>query len=535
MTGILAAASAPIIGGVVGFLCITVTIGIVTVRFVKGSSRRYIVAGKSLPLFFVGTMLSAQAIDGNSSLGNAGLVYDFGFWAGATIPLGLVVCLLLTGFIFGRRLNKLSLLTLPDFYFRRYGRAVEGISGVLMMISFAVLVAGNFAASGFILEKVFGIDFLLAVFIAAMIVLTYTAFGGLFSCAYTDIFQIYLAVIGFWAAFIYIATGHAGPSWTHMLNAVPGGYTDFSGLYDKDNGALIQWSTIIALGVGDLVALDFMERVFAARDGRTASRGAYWGATVTLATVVPTAFLGIFAFTLIPKIDNSFLVFPDIAINHVPAWVGVLMLAGVLGAAMSTANGGILAMSAVVSRNLLQRDIIGRFFPHRKMGNRQLLIATRLILIPVMLGAFAIAWRSPQPGKYLTLAFDIVLAGALVPLMLGLFWRKANTPAALASLVVGSVARLIGYLYMNSYLFHPSENALSYAGIETMIPPVISLVVFVTVALLTQEKSPGYLLHGIVDYVPPEEDIVNGEDLKGYTPPAAPQPKPTVRPGFTPA
>jgi solute:Na+ symporter, SSS family len=535
MTGILAAASAPIVGGVIGFLCITVTIGIVTVRFVKGSSRRYIVAGKSLPLFFIGTMLSAQAIDGNSSLGNAGLVYDFGFWAGATLPLGLVICLLLTGFIFGRRLNKLSLLTLPDFYFRRYGKAVEGASGILMMISFAVLVAGNFAASGFILERVFGIDFLLAVFIAAMIVLTYTAFGGLFSCAYTDIFQIYLAVIGFWAAFIYLATGHAGPSWSHMVNAVPGSYTDFSGLYSKDNGALINWGAILSLGLGDLVALDFMERVFAARDGRTASRGAYWGATVTLITVVPTAFIGIFAYTLIPHSRglNSFLVFPEMAIHYVPAWVGVLMLAGVLGAAMSTANGGILAMSAVVSRNLLQRDIISTWFPHRKMHNQQLLWATRMILIPVMLGAFAIAWRSPQPGKYLVLAFDIVFAGALVPLMLGLFWKKANTPAALASLAVGSIARLIGYLFMNSILIHPSADALSYAGIESMIPPVISLITFVTVALLTQEKSPGYLLHGIVDYVPPEEDIVDGDDLKGYTPPAAPSPK--IRPGLTPA
>ncbi len=378
MTGILAAASAPIIGGVVGFLCITVTIGIVSVRFVKGSSRRYIVAGKSLPsLLRRDDARPPRRSTGTRRSATPGCVYDFGFWAGATLPLGLVVCLLLTGFIFGKRLNKLSLLTLPDFYFRRYGKAVEGVSGILMMISFAVLVAGNFAASGFILERVFGIDFLLAVFIAAMIVLTYTAFGGLFSCAYTDIFQIYLAVIGFWAAFIYIATGHAGPSWDHMLNAVPGGYTDFSGLYDKDNGALINWATILSLGIGDLVALDFMERVFAAKDGRTASRGAYWGATVTLITVVPTAFLGIFAFTLIPKIRslNSFLVFPEIAINHVPAWVGVLMLAGVLGAAMSTANGGILAMSAVVSRNLLQRDIIGTWFPHRKMGNRQLLIA----------------------------------------------------------------------------------------------------------------------------------------------------------------
>src|SRR3974390_2832871 len=187
MTGILATASTPIIAGIVGFLCITVTIGVVTVRLVKGQSRRYIVAGKSLPLFIVGTMLAAQAIDGNSSLGSVSYVYDYGFWAGAVFPLGLVICLLLTGFIFGRRLNKLSMLTLPDFYFRRYSKGVEGFSGVLMIISFAVLVAGNFAASGFIFQEVFGISLLAGIFLAAGIVLTYTIFGGLFSCAYTDI------------------------------------------------------------------------------------------------------------------------------------------------------------------------------------------------------------------------------------------------------------------------------------------------------------------------------------------------------------
>lgn len=524
MIGLVAAsaASTGIVVGVIGFLCITLAIGIGTVKFVQGSSRRYIVAGKSLPLFFVGTMLSAQAIDGNSSLGAVGLVYDFGFWSGAAIPLGLGVCLLLTGLIFGRRLNRMSLLTLPDFYYRRYGNAVEGISGILMMISFVVLVAGNFAASGFILEKVLGIGFVPAMILAAGIVLTYTAFGGLFSCAYTDIFQIYIAVFAFWAAFLYFATGQAGPSFSDFTDAVPDAYLDFSALYDKDNGALINWATILALGLGDLVALDFMERVFSARDGKTAARGAYWGALVTLSTVVPVAFIGIFAVTLVPEIGNSFLAYPEIAINHVPTWLGVLMLAGVLGASMSTANGGILAISAVISRNLIQRDIMTWLLKRPGMGNRGLLLATRIILIPVVGGALILAWQSPQPGKYLVLAFDIVFAGALVPLILGLFWSKANAPAALASLLVGSTLRLIGYFWANSIFFSPSENALSWAGIETMIPPVISLIVFVSVALATQKKYPGYLLHGIVDYVPPEDDVVLGQDLKGYTPPSAP-------------
>src|ERR687898_1574550 len=159
--------------GIIAFLVLSVIVGSLTAKLVKKSSKRYMIAGKSLPLFFVGTMLAAQAIDGNSSLGNVSLVYQFGFWAGAAIPIGLGICLILTGTVYGKRLNKMSMLTLPDFYCRRFGNAAEGISGVLMMISFIVLVAGNFAASGFILSTVLGIDFIWAMLIAAIIVLIY--------------------------------------------------------------------------------------------------------------------------------------------------------------------------------------------------------------------------------------------------------------------------------------------------------------------------------------------------------------------------
>src|ERR671931_2005401 len=121
---------------VMGFLILSIVVGTLTSRLVRKSSKRYMIAGKSLPLFFVGTMLAAQSIDGNSSLGNVSLVYQLGFWAGAVIPIGLGICLILTGTIYGKRLNKMALLTLPDFYYRRYGNGAEGISAVLMMISF---------------------------------------------------------------------------------------------------------------------------------------------------------------------------------------------------------------------------------------------------------------------------------------------------------------------------------------------------------------------------------------------------------------
>jgi len=93
---------------------------------------------------------------------------------------------------------------------------------------------------------------------------------------------------------------------------------------------------------------------------------------------------------------------------------------------------------------------------------------------------------------------------------LGLFWRKANFPAAITSLVLGSGLRLLLYFVM----------PIELAGLDTMIPPVVSFVAFIIVALATQKKHPGTERHGVIEYVPPEQDVVLGEELKGYTSPS---------------
>lgn len=496
--------------GVIAFLAASLVVGTLTSRLVKKSSKRYMVAGKSLPLFFVGTMLAAQSIDGNSSLGNVSLVYQFGFWAGAVIPIGLTVCLVLTGIFYAKKLNKMSMLTLPDFYYRRFGAGPEGISAILMMISFIVLVAGNFAASGFILSAVLHIDFFWAMLIAALVVLVYTFAGGLFSSAYTDIFQIYLAIGAFWAAFIFFAGGFSGVDFGAILGNAPPSYLDLSGLTDMGNGALVNWAGILALGLGDIVALDFMERVFAAKDGKTARRGAFMGGGLTALTIIPTSMMGIVALFFLPNLTDPFTAYPDLAINHVPFAIGIALLMGVLGASMSTANGGLLAISSVMSRNIIQRDILRKWFKKPGLEDRKLLRLTRIFTIPMMAAAFILGYLLPQPGVYLILAFDIVFAGAWAPLTLGLFWKKSNWYAAITSLILGSGLRLL--------LFFTTPPEL--AGLDTMIPPIVSFVAFIIVALVTQKKDPGIEKHGIIEYIPPEEDVILGQDLRGYTSPS---------------
>lgn len=490
---------------IIAFLILVLSIGISTSKLIKKSSKRYMVAGKSLPLIFVGTMLASQSIDGNASLGNVSLVYQFGFWAGAAIPIGLGSCLLITGIFYAKKLNKMSMLTLPDFYYRRYGNGPEGLSGLMLVISFIILVAGNFAASGFILSTVLGIDFFFAMFIVAGVVLSYAFAGGLFSSVYTDIFIVYLAIGAFWAAFIFFVGGFSGIDFGIIIDTVPDGYLDFSGLTDIGNGALINWAGIMALALGDVVALDFMERIFAAKDGKTARRGAFMGAGLTFSIVIPTSMMGIIALYFLPVLDDPFTAYPEIAINHVPYPIGIALLMGVLGASMSTANGGLLAVSSVLSRNMTQRNILKRILKRKGMDNKKLLWVTRFFTIPIMGCGLILGYLIPQPGIFLILAFDVVFAGAWAPLTLGLYWKKANMPAAVASLIIGSVLRMI--------LFYTIPE--DYVGLDTLIPPIVSFAAFFIVALLTQKKYPPR--YGIIEYVPPEEDVINGDDLKGYT------------------
>jgi len=488
------------------FIAITLIVGVFAGRLVRHSGKRLIVAGKSLPLALVGTMLAAQAVDGNSTLGNAALVFEAGFWAGAITPIGLGMCLLVTAAFYAKPLNKMSMITLPDFYFRRFGNGAEGISGVLMIVSFTVLVAGNLAASGFILQTVFGIDFFWGILISALVVVAYTMAGGLFASAYTNLFQVYLAIAAFWAGFLFFAGGFSGASWETIYSAAPPEYLDLSGLFDIGNGALINWAGLLALGLGDIIALDFMERVFAAKNPKTARKGAFMGGMLTMFTVIPTSMMGIVAYYYLAPGTDPNLALPLLTTEHMPFAIGAAILMGIVGASMSTASGGLLAISSVVSRNLISRIIQRRWLGKPTMNDKKLLVLTRIVIVPMMIAGATLGYFFPAPGIYLILAFDIVFAGALAPLTFGLFWKKANMPAAVASLLVGSFLRL------TFFLSFPEE----LAGLDTFIPPIVSFLLFIVVALATQSKYPGKARHDVRDYVPPEEDVIEGEDLKHF-------------------
>ncbi len=474
--------------GIILFLLATLGLGVWASKQIKGDSVNFLVAGRGLVLPLAAATLMAQSVDSNATLGNTDLAAEFGFWAGASLPLGLALCLFLTALFFAKPMNRMGLITLPDFYRVKYSRATEFVAAVIMVLSFSFLLAGNLVAGGFLFQAFLGTSYLAGVLLIATIVFIYTASGGLFAVAYTDAIQVTIAFVGTLCLLIFIST-------TFGI-AVPEGMGpfDLAQLTDPAEGAAINWATLLALGLGDIVAIDFMARVFAAESPETAQRACFIGSAGTVLIGVPFSMMALGT----PQILADAGVTPDgpllfaLLQSVVPPALGLLVVAAILSASLSTADGAILGTASVIAHNILGV----RHTDHNAAGDRLLALTRIMALVITIMGVF-FAVLVPQTGILLLLAFDLGFAGLLVPLAAGIYWPKATSHGALACILTGTAVRLLFFVMMptmfgadNTLLYIPNPIfTADFDGFPTLISPLVGLVVFVVVSLMTQGRG----------------------------------------------
>ena len=467
----------PMFWPLMAFIALSFAVGVYTSRFVHGSGKRFLICGKSMPFLVIGTTLAAQALDGNATLGNTGLTFDGGFWAGMALPLGLGLSLFVVGRFLAAPLNRMDLITLPEFFYRRYGKKTELLVSIVTFCSFSILLAGNLAAMGWILSVVAGWSYTTALLFGTAVIFVYTIAGGLYAAIWTDFVQIYVAIVGF---FLLAGWLLLTQDWQGALAALPPAHTDLGGLTTLAGGGLLNWSIILSLSFGNAMALDFMERVFAAKSGSTARVACYYAGGLTIVAGVTASFAGLLAPSMLGEMADTRMVLPAMAVDHAPFAIGLLVMIGVVGASMSTCDGAILATSAVISRNIIQR------WSAADLDDEKLLRCTRIVAVPMTIGGALFALYRPEPGLLLVLAFDILFAGCVVPLFAGVYWRHANSAGAVASIVCGTGTR-----FALVYLV-PEE----LAGLDTLLPPVVSALVFVPACLLSE--SSGESRHHVV-------------------------------------
>jgi Na+/proline symporter len=474
--------------GILVFLFATLAIGMWAAKQVKGDSENYLVAGRGLVLPLAAATLMAQSVDSNATLGNTDLAAEFGFWAGASLPIGLALCLFLTALFFAKPMNRMGLITLPDFYRVKYNRKTEVVASVLMVLSFSFLLAGNLVAGGYLFQAFLGTSYTAGVMLLAIVVFIYTASGGLFAVAYTDAIQVAIAAIGSLALFAFM-TGNYG-----LTIPADTGPLALAQLTDPGAGAVVNWATLLALGLGDIVAIDFMARVFASDSPETAQRACLIGSVGTLIIGIPFSLIALSA----PQILADAGITPDGPILYallngvVPPLLGLLVIAAILSASLSTADGAILGTSSVIAHN-----IIGiRHDDHNAAGDRLLLITRVMAFVITAMGVF-FALKIPQTGILLLLAFDLGFAGLLVPLAGGLYWNQATWQGALSCIVLGSLTRLVLFVLMpttfgidNTLLYIPNNIfTADFDGFPTLISPLVGLAAFIIVSNRTGGKN----------------------------------------------
>ena len=219
---------------VILFVTITILIGFWSFFKIKGRAINYYKAGAIMPAWVVGITLCAQAFDANGSMGSAAMSYEAGFWSGASIPIGLGICLFITGFFFARPIHRMNLMTLPDFYNRRYDKHTETAASISMLFSNIILIAGNLAGLGLLFSLIFNVSYLFMLISIAIIILMYATTGGFIASVSTSVFQVFVFIIGILLSFFWLTTEYG---WANMMSQVPDTYKNLDGLVKVKNGS----------------------------------------------------------------------------------------------------------------------------------------------------------------------------------------------------------------------------------------------------------------------------------------------------------
>ena len=421
---------------VILYLACSIAIGLYAATLVH-NSKDFAVAGRCLPLPVVTATVFATWFGAETVLGISATFVKDGLRAVVADPFGSSLCLILAGLFFARRLYRLNLLTIGDYYRLRYNRAVEVLCTLCIVASYLGWVSAQIKALGLVFNIVTegAMSQSIGMVLGALIVLTYTTFGGMFSVAILDFVQITIIMGGM----LYIGSvvsGLAGGVEVVVSHATAAGKLDFF-----PPATLASWIPFLGAWItmmfGSIPQQDVFQRITSARDERTAVRGSVLGGSLYFFFAFVPMFLAYCA-TLIDPVQvaglmarDSQLVLPTMIVQHTPIVAQIVFFGALLSAIMSCSSATLLAPSVAFSEN-----IVKGFVP--TLGDRGLLLVMRTVVIGFAAVVLLFALHSEASiFRMVESAYKVTLVAAFVPLSAGLYWTGATTQGALLAIGTG--------------------------------------------------------------------------------------------------
>ncbi|WP_223774747.1 sodium:solute symporter [Streptomyces sp. 135] len=436
------------------------------------SKSEFLVAGRRLgPWMYSGTM-AAIVLGGASTIGGVGLGYQYGLsgaWMVFTIGLGLLAL----SVFFSARIARLKVYTVSEMLDLRYGGRAGVISGVVMWAYTLMLAVTSTIAYATIFDVLFDMNRTLAIVLGGSIVVAYSTLGGMWSITLTDMVQFVVKTIGVLLLLLPIAVVKAG-GFGEMKAKLPTEYFDPLGI-----GGETIFTYVLIYTFGMLIGQDIWQRVFTARSDKVARYGGTVAGTYCLVYAIAGAVIGTAAKVMYPKLPNADAAFATIVKDELPIGVRGLVLAAALAAVMSTSSGALIACATVANNDIWSR-LRGRGAPEGEghdevKGNRAFILIMGVAVIVI-----AIALNDVVQA--LTVAYNLLVGGLLVPILGGLLWRRGTAPGALAAVTAGGLS-VIGLMW--GYGILATEPV--YYGL------LISLAVYVAVSLATKPTDAAVL------------------------------------------
>ncbi len=428
---------------VIIYLLITIAIGLVAAKRVKNSAD-FAIAGRHLPIAMIVTTTFATWFGSETVLGIPARFVNNGLNGVIEDPFGAGICLILVGVFFASKLYKMTLLTISDYFRERYGKEVEILCSIIIMLSYLGWVSAQVTALGLVFNVLSAgvISISLGMIIGVISILAYTLFGGMWSVAITDFIQMIILVFGL-AILAVFAGDQAGGAGVVIQLAVDKNMFHFLPEADFKSWMFFIASALTMM-LGSIPQQDVFQRVMSANNEYSATRGPVIGGVFYIAFAFVPMFLVVSALIIMPEQAQMLIaqdpqkVLPTLVMDKMPFVMQVLFFGALLSAIKSCASATLLAPSVTFTENIW-RNIVSR----KSDQNELRAMRVTVLVFSLLVLLYSIAMQGTPIYELVSGAYQIPLVGAFTPLVCGLYWKRATTQGALFAIVLGVTSWLI--------------------------------------------------------------------------------------------
>ena len=411
-------------------------------------------------------------------LGTPGTIYGVGYAGMAISVPGAVFCMILPALLIGRKLitlgHKYGFLTMADYLTDRYhSKNMSGVLGVMMLFFLVPMMGAQIIGAGVIVHVFTGLPEWVGVVGMGIIVILYCMSGGMKGAMMTDVIQGSLMIATAVVTFIVsVVMGGGFSNINHTLQSMNEAYLTFPGA----NGYM-PWtyyvSNIVLWSFFTMGQPHLFTKFFAMKDHKTMFKAILLGTAGMFFSATLIEWAGVNGIASIQNIEKADQIIPMILQRGMNPFLASIFIAGIVAAGMSTIDGILVTTTGAVTRDIYQKII------NKDATDETVMKLSKVVT--VIIGIIVICFGVFQPGSIFEInlfAFS-GMAIFVVPILFGIYWKKATAKGAVAAVIVGIISLLL-------FTLNPSVKALAM-GFHALFPTtIIASIVMIVVSKFTK-------------------------------------------------